>query len=113
MVLEFARSNRGKEFGKAIKGPTRKRRLSRRAHNALLKPYYTSGVTIGFPFDKPLPAGLVRKIIKWRLAENERREAAKAKGKSTGYTKPRATPKPKPKTGPRPPSGSTKRASKK
>ena len=31
--------------------------------------YKTSGVTIQFPLDKPLPAALIRKIVKQRLKE--------------------------------------------
>ncbi|RYG53144.1 MAG: DUF1801 domain-containing protein [Chitinophagaceae bacterium] len=36
-----------------------------------LKDYDTSGATIRFPFGKPLPAKLIKKIIKVRIIENE------------------------------------------
>jgi len=37
--------------------------------------YSTSKGTIRFPLDKPLPASLIRKIVRTRMAENERRSA--------------------------------------
>ena len=42
------------------------------AHRDELKKYDTSKSTIRFQADKPLPATLVRKLVKARLAENER-----------------------------------------
>jgi uncharacterized protein YdhG (YjbR/CyaY superfamily) len=42
-----------------------------KTHAAELKPYVQSKGTIQFPSDKPLPIGLVTKIIKARVAEVE------------------------------------------
>lgn len=41
------------------------------AHKDELKEYDTSKATIRFSADKPLPAALVRKLVKARIAENE------------------------------------------
>jgi uncharacterized protein YdhG (YjbR/CyaY superfamily) len=43
------------------------------AHQEELKGYDTSKGTIRFQADKPLPASLVRKLVKARIAENESR----------------------------------------
>jgi uncharacterized protein YdhG (YjbR/CyaY superfamily) len=43
-----------------------------------LKTYRTSKGTLQFPQDKPLPAALLKKMVKMRVAENEIRAAEKA-----------------------------------
>jgi len=51
------------------------------AHKEELKRYRTSKGTIRFPFNQPLPATLVRKLVRARIKENEAR-AAKRKERS-------------------------------
>ena len=48
------------------------------AHKEELKGYKTSKGTIRFPTDSPLPAALVRKLVKTRLAEYAGKRAAAA-----------------------------------
>jgi len=43
------------------------------AHKAELKGYDTAPATIHFPSDKPLPAALVKKLVRARIAENEKK----------------------------------------
>ncbi len=43
-----------------------------------LQRYETSKGTIRFAIDKPLPAELIKKIVKARIEENETRKAAKS-----------------------------------
>ncbi len=40
-------------------------------HADLLEAYETSKGTIRFPADKPLPASLIRKLVRARIAENK------------------------------------------
>ena len=47
------------------------------AHQTELKGYDTSKGAIRFPANKPLPAALVRKLVKARIKENEARAAKK------------------------------------
>jgi uncharacterized protein YdhG (YjbR/CyaY superfamily) len=41
-----------------------------------LKDYETSKGTIRFPMDKPLPAALLKKMVKARIAQNELKKSA-------------------------------------
>ena len=44
-----------------------------RTHHKALAPYKISKGTIQFTVERPLPAALVRKLVKARVAQNERR----------------------------------------
>jgi uncharacterized protein YdhG (YjbR/CyaY superfamily) len=50
------------------------------AHQGDLRGYNTSKGTIRFDADKPLPASLVRKIVKYRIAENAAQQQHAADG---------------------------------
>lgn len=50
------------------------------AHAQALKAFETSKGAVRFTPDKPLPATLVRKLVKARLAENAARRVSKRKG---------------------------------
>lgn len=43
-----------------------------------VKPYRTAKGTLQFPLDRPIPAALIRKIVKARVAQNEARTSAKS-----------------------------------
>ena len=47
------------------------------AFEAELAPYRTGKGTIQFPLDQPIPAELVQKVVRYRVAENEARAARK------------------------------------
>lgn len=47
--------------------------VAKNAFKDELAPYKTAKATIQFTVEKPLPAGLVKKLVKARMAENEAR----------------------------------------
>lgn len=61
-----------------VGSPTARRRFARE-----LKPFAAGKGTVHFTVEKPLPAGLVTRIVRARVAENEARQARKS-------TRPRA-----------------------
>ena len=52
-------------------------RATMEAHKEELRNYDTSKGTIRFQADHPLPAALVRKLVKARLRENDRRKKSR------------------------------------
>ena len=46
-----------------------------------LAAYQTSKGAVQFPLDKPMPVGLITKIVKYRVKENSEKEKTKAKAK--------------------------------
>ncbi len=53
-----------------------------RTHRVELKSYDTSKGTVRFSVDNPLPATLVRKLVKTRVAEHQKHRSAKPAGKA-------------------------------
>ena len=49
-------------------------------HKDELKSYKTSKGTIRFPVERPLPAVLIRKLVRTRIAEHARKQAESPKG---------------------------------
>lgn len=48
-----------------------------KAHRSALKNYETSKGTVRFPADKPLPAALVRKLVKSRMIEHAHKKVSR------------------------------------
>ena len=60
------------------------------AHQVALKAYSTSKGTIRFPVDSPLPAALVRKLVKTRIAEYAAKPRVAPKGAKRRRTRQKA-----------------------
>src|SRR5262249_33098972 len=61
------------------------------AHKDELEKYDTSKGAIRFPVDKPLPAAVVRKLVKARIAENQKRKSASVARPRKQAPKPKST----------------------
>ncbi len=61
--------------------------VTQRKFAAELKPFAAGKGTIHFTPERPLPAGLVTRIVRARLAENERRAKRKARAKPSATKK--------------------------
>lgn len=48
-------------------------------HQARLSSYETSKGTVRFPVNKPLPASLIKKLVKTRIEENDRAQYARSR----------------------------------
>ena len=55
---------------------------ARRAHHKEIEPYRQAMATLHFSFDKPLPLGLIKKLVTTQARANERRTTAKTYGQS-------------------------------
>ncbi|HEY7975017.1 MAG TPA: DUF1801 domain-containing protein [Ktedonobacterales bacterium] len=53
-----------------------------------LAPYASTKGAVHFPFDQPLPLDLIRRITEFRVRENLKRAAARAKSGRTGSARP-------------------------
>jgi uncharacterized protein YdhG (YjbR/CyaY superfamily) len=58
-----------------------------------LAAYTVSKGTIQFPLDKPLPAALITKIVKFRVKENLEKEQQKKEAKKSAAPKPKSVKK--------------------
>ena len=54
-----------------------------------LKPYMAAKATLQFPIGKPIPIGLVKKVVKERAKENEARPARKPPSRTSPAKSPR------------------------